>query len=64
MRSTKTHPLIGRKISFGTKTGTIVWVHSRGRFIVVEYECPPGRWREESAKIRECLLYPTDTGWI
>lgn len=71
MRSKKTHPLIGRKISFkpaymdvGTKTGTIVWVHPRGRFVVVEYECPPSLWREKSAKIRECLLYPTDTGWI
>lgn len=71
MRSKEQSPLIGRKISFkpacmdvGTKTGTIVWVHPQGRFIVVEYECPPRRWREESVKIRECLLYPADTGWI
>lgn len=71
MRSKKTHPLIGRKISFkpaymdvGAKTGTIIWVHPRGRFIVVEYECPPSLWREHPEKIHECLLYPTETGLI
>lgn len=63
--------LIGRKLQFrpaymaaGTKIGTIVWVHPCGRFVVVEHECLPGLWRKESAKIRECLLYPTDTGLI
>lgn len=77
MLKKKKCPLIGRKIKFVpayreplngqcTKpvTGTIIWVHPKGRFVVVEYECSPHLWREHSEKIRECLLYPTETGLI
>lgn len=48
MRSKEQSPLIGRKILFkpaymdvGTKTGTIIWVHPRGRFVVVSMNAHP-----------------------
>lgn len=64
--------LVGKKIRFRSamdidvkiKTGTIVWVHPKGRFVVVEYVCLNGIWGSSKAKIRECLLYPSDTGTL
>lgn len=63
------HPLIGHKVRFkpghlgapkeggsSTVTGTVIWVHPKRRFVVVEYGYPKSLWRP-AGKIRECLPY-------
>lgn len=68
------HPLIGHKIRFtpmsmnGIKaggepkvTGTVIWVHPKERFVVVEYRYPKSLWRP-AGTIRECLPYRSVAG--
>lgn len=39
------------------RTGTVVWIHSRGYFVVVEYEVT-GILGQGSATLTECLHLP------
>lgn len=68
------HPLIGHKIRFKpghmgatkegeetTVTGTVVWVHPKQRFVIVEYKYPKSLWRP-AGTLRECLPYRSVAG--
>lgn len=39
----------------GYVVGTVIWVHPKGRFFMVEYNGKPRPFTNKTPKIRECL---------